>query len=608
LTQWEPDERLTFGPGPSQLSYNFARSVAADDSGRVHLVWAEAQGGDPYVYYKRSVDDGRTWEKSLSLSERPALWMERDNLLPAIAVSGLNVYVVWHEIRDGRPTILFKRSADGGDTWWPETKLSTGPGGSAHASIAASGLNVHVVWGDHRDGDEAEIYYRRSADAGATWEDERRLTDIPYDSWVPSIAASGQYVYLAWVDTRDSNEEEYIKISTDGGVTWGADKRLTENGANSWAPSIAASGKTVHLVWFDQKDNPTQPLEAEKKLDKAMELIGLPVEPAPTGVMVPHPDGVARRRLEEKLHKIQEEAPRWVERGGDAPKLQAIMGEFELMAKPASPFEAEKKLDEAMVLMGLSVEPAPPDAIKSDLEALRKRLEAKVKKIQETAPGWLQQGGNPMALQAIMEEFELTIGAGSASYSEKERKLDEAIKLMGLLYTPGPQWDLPKIYYLQALEMRVRDKMRRIQETAPGWVRGGGDPKKMEVVLKEFERTMRLATVEWEIYYKRSTDGGATWEADVRLTNAPGPSQRPSIAVSGNSLYVVWFDGRDGNDEVYHKASHNGGRSWGPDERLTDDPADSIRPAVSVSHSSVHVVWSDGRDGNAEIYYKRKAK
>ena len=62
-------------------------------------------------------------------------------------------------------------------------------------------------------------------------------------------------VVLAWVDTRDNNEEEYVKISTDSARTWGKATRITRNRLNSWAPSVAISGEAVHLTWFDQKAN-----------------------------------------------------------------------------------------------------------------------------------------------------------------------------------------------------------------------------------------------------------------------------------------------------------------------------------------------------------------
>jgi len=109
----------------------------------------------------------------------------------------------------------------------------------------------------------------------------------------------------------------------------------------------------------------------------------------------------------------------------------------------------------------------------------------------------------------------------------------------------------------------------------------------------------------WGIYYKRSTDGGSSWGEDTQLTNTPAPAYTPSLSVSGTVVHVVWEDNRDGNKEVYYKRSTNGGASWGEDTRLTNNSADSYNPSVAVSGTVVNVVWEDNRDGNSDIYYKR---
>ena len=55
---------------------------------------------------------------------------------------------------------------------------------------------------------------------------------------------------------------------------------------------------------------------------------------------------------------------------------------------------------------------------------------------------------------------------------------------------------------------------------------------------------------------------------------------------------------------------HNCFGQWQPDVRLTNDPASSYTSTnnawcVASSGNVVHVVWYDNRDGNNEIYYKR---
>ena len=59
----------------------------------------------------------------------------------------------------------------------------------------------------------------------------------------------------------------------------------------------------------------------------------------------------------------------------------------------------------------------------------------------------------------------------------------------------------------------------------------------------------------------------AQWQPDQRLTNNPANSytsynNAKNIAISGDTVHVVWQDNRDGNDEIYYKRSIDGGLTW----------------------------------------------
>jgi hypothetical protein len=77
---------------------------------------------------------------------------------------------------------------------------------------------------------------------------------------------------------------------------------------------------------------------------------------------------------------------------------------------------------------------------------------------------------------------------------------------------------------------------------------------------------------------------------------------------AGPNVHVVWEDTRDGNDEIYYKRSTNNGTTWSTDTALTNDTARSWYPSLAISDTIVHVVWSDRRDRNYEIYYKRNPR
>jgi len=110
-----------------------------------------------------------------------------------------------------------------------------------------------------------------------------------------------------------------------------------------------------------------------------------------------------------------------------------------------------------------------------------------------------------------------------------------------------------------------------------------------------------------EIYYKKSTDGGATWTANRRLTWTSAYSRYPAIAVaSSGHLHLVWEDQSSGHSDMYYKKSTDGGTTWTASRRITWTSSDYMEPAITVdSSNNPHVVWNADSTGNEEIYYKK---
>ena len=240
---WSADTRLSNGSGESHEA-----SVAVSGS-VVHVVWHDNRDGQWEIYYIRSTNDGVNWGAETRISTNDAFQSSTSSL----SVSGSLVHVVWHDERDGNTEIYYNRSTDGGISWALDSRLTSNNAVSIYPSVSASGSYVHVVWFDNRDGNN-EIYYKRSTDGGINWGADTRLSAIPYVSELATLTASGSAVRVVWQDTRDGNNEIYYKCSTDAGSSWGPDTRLTFNSANSDAPNITVSGSNVHITWQDTRD------------------------------------------------------------------------------------------------------------------------------------------------------------------------------------------------------------------------------------------------------------------------------------------------------------------------------------------------------------------
>jgi hypothetical protein len=331
------------------------------------------------------------------------------------------LHVIFFEERDGNREIYYKRSTNGGTSWGPDVRLTNNVAVSHFPSIAVSDGIVHVVWEEYRDGN-AEIYYKRSSDTGVTWGADTRLTNNSAKSLSPSLAVSGSLVHLTWFDQRDGNNEIYYKRSDDAGLSWGADTRLTNDPSASIYSAIAASKAIVHVVW------------------------------------------------EEHRH-----------------------GNGEIYTKRSS------------------------------------------------------DGG-------------LTWGSDTRLTNNSANSFSPSIAVSG---------DDVNIAWFDQRDGNL------------------------------------------EIYDKHSADGGLNWGADKRVTMDASVSNYPSVAVFGSDVHLVWFDERDGNTEIYYNHSTDNGATWATDIRLTNDAARSTDPCIALASSTIHVLWTDARDdvppydGNYEVYYKR---
>ena len=120
-------------------------------------------------------------------------------------------------------------------------------------------------------------------------------------------------------------------------------------------------------------------------------------------------------------------------------------------------------------------------------------------------------------------------------------------------------------------------------------------------------------TGNWEVYLDRSTDSGATWRANDIVVNAGGSSTHqdmPALLVqSDGSLLAAWRDDRDramkGYD-IFVARSTDGGLSWSAPIRVTVDTVklDQSDPAlVAAGASLTYLLWRQPDNGKQNLYY-----
>ena len=108
----------------------------------------------------------------------------------------------------------------------------------------------------------------------------------------------------------------------------------------------------------------------------------------------------------------------------------------------------------------------------------------------------------------------------------------------------------------------------------------------------------------YDIYFSSSVDNGTTFNGIENLSNNDGRSDEPQIAAVGVNVYVVWRDNSSGKDQIYFKRSSDTGNSFNTTENLSNSNGSSTDPQITATGNNAYIIWSDTTTGNGDIYFK----
>ena len=111
----------------------------------------------------------------------------------------------------------------------------------------------------------------------------------------------------------------------------------------------------------------------------------------------------------------------------------------------------------------------------------------------------------------------------------------------------------------------------------------------------------------YDIYMKKSTDGGSTFSKEINLSKNPGFSEHPQIAISENNVYVAWIDESTTtttkNQEILFRKSIDGGNTFDNIINLSNSSnADSYNLEITAAGNNVYAVWQETTLPNAYDY------
>ena len=112
-----------------------------------------------------------------------------------------------------------------------------------------------------------------------------------------------------------------------------------------------------------------------------------------------------------------------------------------------------------------------------------------------------------------------------------------------------------------------------------------------------------------DIYFARSSDGGATFSSPLNISNNAGFSANPFLTIdAGANINVAWEDNTPGNGDIFFSRSTDSGATFSASVNLSNDPLLSLAPDIAADkNGNINVTWQDATPGISQIFFSRLA-
>jgi hypothetical protein len=103
------------------------------------------------------------------------------------------------------------------------------------------------------------------------------------------------------------------------------------------------------------------------------------------------------------------------------------------------------------------------------------------------------------------------------------------------------------------------------------------------------------------------------WQLTGRVNDKDTVAKENLMALSadGNNAYAIWLDLREGHNKIFGAFSSNGGKTWSKNIKVYESPNKTVceccKPSVAVQGKNVYVMFRNWLNGNRDLYLAKSS-
>jgi len=400
----------------------------------------------------------------------------------------------------------------------------------------------------------------------------QNVSSNPGASYYPRVAVDSQgSINIVWLDQSPGYNAVFFSRSTDGGATFSTPQNLSNSPAGSSSAQIAVdSGGNINVVWVDNTPSNYQ-IFFSGSIDG--------------GATFSTPKNISNDP-----------------RGADYPYMTVDSGDNINVAWVVSP-----RVVPSIIFFSRSsdggVTFSPPIALST--KPSRGPLVA-VDSAGNINVAWIE--GNNGPVQVIFSRS----SDGGATFtapkviswpSEADLGLQMALDSKGNISAVWDTQPYGNLYLSHSSDGGATFSRTSItNNTGPN----GPGPVAPQIAIDSSDNINVVWNDSGDIFFSRSSDGGATFSTPQNLSNDLRVSAARIATDPSGNINVVWQDTTPSNSAIFFSRSSDGGATFSPPQNVSSNPGVSYDPQVAVdSKGSINVVWGNYTPGNYDIFFTR---